>query len=50
VTDESVARLNYLLPDARLGVIEGAAHLANVEQPEAVTREILDHLAVREGR
>jgi 3-oxoadipate enol-lactonase len=36
------------IPDARLVVIEGAAHLANVEQPEAVTREILDHL--EEGR
>jgi 3-oxoadipate enol-lactonase len=32
------------IPDARLLVIEGAAHLANVEQPEAVTREILAHL------
>ena len=32
------------IPDARLVVIERAAHLANVEQPEAVTREILDHL------
>lgn len=32
------------IPDARLVVIEQAAHLANVEQPEAVTREILDHL------
>ena len=32
------------IPDARLVVIEGAAHLANVEQPETVTREILNHL------
>jgi 3-oxoadipate enol-lactonase len=31
------------IPEARLVVIE-AAHLANIEQPEAVTREILDHL------
>jgi 3-oxoadipate enol-lactonase len=32
------------IPEARLVVIEGAAHLANVEQPEAVTQAILDHL------
>ncbi len=32
------------IPDARLVVIEQAAHLANVEQPEAVTQAILDHL------
>jgi 3-oxoadipate enol-lactonase len=31
------------IPEARLSVVE-AAHLANVEQPEAVTREILEHL------
>jgi 3-oxoadipate enol-lactonase len=29
---------------ARLVVIERAAHLANIEQPESVTREILNHL------
>jgi 3-oxoadipate enol-lactonase len=32
------------IPDARLVVIDGAAHLANVEQPDDVTREILNHL------
>jgi 3-oxoadipate enol-lactonase len=32
------------IPDARLVVVEQAAHLANVEQPEAVTRAVLDHL------
>lgn len=32
------------IPDARLVVIEQAAHLANVEQPEAVKQEILAHL------
>jgi 3-oxoadipate enol-lactonase len=36
------------IPEARLVVIEGAAHLANVEQSEAVTQAILDHL--EEGR
>jgi 3-oxoadipate enol-lactonase len=40
------------IPDASLAVIPGAAHLANVEQPEAMTHAILDHLSpvVREGR
>jgi len=38
------------IPEAHLVVIEGAAHLANVEQPEDVTRAILDHLVVEEGR
>jgi 3-oxoadipate enol-lactonase/4-carboxymuconolactone decarboxylase len=32
------------IPDARLLVIPRAAHLANVEQPEALTQAILDHL------
>jgi 3-oxoadipate enol-lactonase/4-carboxymuconolactone decarboxylase len=33
------------IPDARLVVVPRAAHLGNVEQPEAFTRAILDHLA-----
>jgi 3-oxoadipate enol-lactonase/4-carboxymuconolactone decarboxylase len=33
------------IPHARLVVIEQAAHLANVEQPKAVTSALLDHLA-----
>lgn len=32
------------IPDARLLVVEQAAHLANVEQPEAVTQAVLEHL------
>ena len=32
------------IPDASLEVIPDAAHLANVEQPEAITKAILDHL------
>lgn len=32
------------IPGASLVVVDGAAHLANVEQPEAVTRAILAHL------
>ena len=32
------------VPDARLVVVEQAAHLANIERAKAVTRAILDHL------
>jgi 3-oxoadipate enol-lactonase len=32
------------IPDARLVVIEGGAHLANVERPDAFTAALLDHL------
>ena len=38
------------VPDARLIVLSPAAHLANVEQPEPVTRAILDHLPSEEGQ
>jgi 3-oxoadipate enol-lactonase/4-carboxymuconolactone decarboxylase len=39
------------IPNARLLVIEEAAHLANVEQPEVLTRAVLEHLApVTEAR
>lgn len=40
------------IPDASLEIIPDAAHLANIEQPEAVTQAILDHLnpVVREER
>jgi 3-oxoadipate enol-lactonase len=41
---EHAERIHAAIPDARLAVIPQAAHLANVEQPEAVTREILEHL------
>jgi 3-oxoadipate enol-lactonase len=33
------------IPGAEVVVIPDAAHLANVEQPEAVTEQILDHVA-----
>lgn len=36
------------IPDSRLVVIPDAAHLANVERPEAVTAAILDHLTAGE--
>ena len=32
------------IPEARLVVLEQAAHLANVEQPKALTQALLDHL------
>ena len=40
------------IPGAGFEVIPGASHLANIERPEAVTREILGHLApvVRQER
>jgi pimeloyl-ACP methyl ester carboxylesterase len=40
------------IPDASLELIPNAAHLANLEQPKAVTQTILDHLSpvVMEGR
>jgi 3-oxoadipate enol-lactonase len=51
-TVEGAEQIHDSVQDACLVVIEGAAHLANVEQPEAVTQEILDHLksVTKEGR
>jgi len=50
--DETVSRedadeLVSGIPGARLTVIEDAAHIANVEQPEAFTRALLSHLEDR---
>jgi pimeloyl-ACP methyl ester carboxylesterase len=33
------------IPDARLVVIPGAGHVANLDQPEAFNRAMLDFLA-----
>jgi 3-oxoadipate enol-lactonase len=33
------------VPGARLAVVDGAAHLANLDQPQAVNALLLDHLA-----
>jgi len=44
---EHLAAIARALPHGRVAVVEGAAHLANVEQPERVTALILEHL---EGR
>jgi 3-oxoadipate enol-lactonase len=41
---EHAERIVAAIPGARLEVLDPAAHLANVEQPEAVTRLILEHL------
>ena len=42
---EHGAAIAEAIPGARLVVIANAAHLANVEQPDAVTAAILSHLA-----
>jgi 3-oxoadipate enol-lactonase len=41
---EHAGLIASLIPDARLTVVPRSAHLANVEQPEAVTEGILGHL------
>jgi 3-oxoadipate enol-lactonase len=41
---EHAQRIATAVPGARLEVLDPAAHLANVEQPEAMTRLILEHL------
>ena len=35
------------IPGAELVIIQDAAHIANVEQPDAVSNQILDHLTTR---
>jgi pimeloyl-ACP methyl ester carboxylesterase len=41
ITPPSVAEaMVHLLPDARLAIIQGAGHLANLEQPEAFTAAV----------
>jgi 3-oxoadipate enol-lactonase len=39
---DHLARIATSVPQGRLLVIDGAAHLANVEQPAAVTGAILE--------
>jgi 3-oxoadipate enol-lactonase len=43
-TPEHLARIAAAIPGARLAVVDGAAHLANVEQPEKITELIATHL------
>jgi 3-oxoadipate enol-lactonase len=40
-------RIAAAIPGARLEILAGAAHLANVERPEAVTRSLLEHFSLR---
>ncbi len=42
---EKAGLIRDSIPNASLEVIPDAAHLANIEQPEAVTQAILDHLS-----
>jgi 3-oxoadipate enol-lactonase len=46
---EQAELIRNSIPDARLVVVEGAAHLANVEQPKEITRAVLDHLGSVSG-
>jgi 3-oxoadipate enol-lactonase len=48
-TPEHLARIAAAVPGGRLEVVAGAAHLANLEQPEVVTRLIVDHLGAPRG-
>jgi 3-oxoadipate enol-lactonase len=41
---EDGQRIAELIPDARLEIVENAAHLGNLEQPAKFTQLILDHL------
>lgn len=47
---EHAGLIHDSIPGARLELVPRAAHLANVEQPEIVAREILDFLGTEEGR
>ena len=38
------------IPGARMSILAGAGHLANLEQPEAFTRLLLDHLTTQPAR
>jgi 3-oxoadipate enol-lactonase len=41
---EHAARIAAAIPEARLEILEGTAHMANVERPDAVTDLIREHL------
>lgn len=42
---EHAERIHGSIRDSRLVVVPGAAHLANIERPELVTGEMVEHLA-----
>ena len=44
---EFLQRIAAAIPGARLEVLSPAAHLANIEQPEALARLIVDHLSTQ---
>ena len=44
---EQGAALQRRIPGARLSVLQGAGHLANLEQPDAFTRLVVDHLTAQ---
>ena len=44
---EHLEAIAAAVPDARLQVLDGAAHLANLERPEAVAQLILEHCGGR---
>jgi pimeloyl-ACP methyl ester carboxylesterase len=46
---EHAARIAEGIPGARVEVLDPAAHLANLEQPDAVTALIEQHVAATEG-
>lgn len=46
-TPEQAREIQRNLPGAQLAIIESAAHISNVEQPEAFTRVLLDFLAAQ---
>lgn len=49
-TPEECAALAAAIPVARHATLEGAAHLANVEQPGECNRLLLEHLTAESGR
>ena len=44
ITLDHAELLRDSIPDSRLEVVPQAAHLANIEQPEALTQAVLEHL------
>ena len=47
IPPEEARALSEAIPDAGLALIEDAAHLPNLERPEAFTARLLDHLTAR---
>ena len=45
---ERLREIADAIPGARLAMVAGAAHLANIEQPERITELLLGHLQENE--